>query len=73
MANAACARLQGHDLVGANIVRRFLADPAARDAVVNWAEVAWAGLDRNTPRAGPGTPRCSRLSPESKRPGPPGP
>ena len=46
MANAACARLYGHDLVGANIVRRFLADPAARDAVVNWAEVAWAGLDR---------------------------
>ncbi|HZM84302.1 MAG TPA: hypothetical protein VFC19_51945 [Candidatus Limnocylindrales bacterium] len=37
----------GGDLVGANIVRRFLADPAAtRQAIVNWAEVSWAALDR---------------------------
>jgi hypothetical protein len=35
MANAACARLYGGDVAGANIVRRFLADPAARQAIVN--------------------------------------
>jgi transcriptional regulator with XRE-family HTH domain len=46
MANAACARLYGTDVVGANLIRLFLTDPAARQAVVNWAEVAWAGLDR---------------------------
>jgi hypothetical protein len=46
MANAACARLYGSEVVGANIVRRFLADPAARQAIVNWPEVAWAGLCR---------------------------
>jgi len=46
MANPACARLYGPDVVGANMVRRFLTDPAARHAVVNWTEVAWAGLDR---------------------------
>jgi len=46
MANAACGRLYGGDVGGGNIVRRFLADPAARQAVVNWPEVAWAGLDR---------------------------
>jgi len=46
MANTACARLYGPQLVGANLVRRFLTDPAARQVVVNWAQVAWAGLDR---------------------------
>jgi transcriptional regulator with XRE-family HTH domain len=46
-ANDASARLYGGDVVGANMVRRFLSDPAAaRQAIVNWAEVAWAGLDR---------------------------
>lgn len=45
-ANPACAHLYGGDLVGANIVRRMLADPAAQRAIVNWPEVAWAGLDR---------------------------
>lgn len=44
-ANSGCARLYGN-VVGANIVRRFLTDPAASRAIVNWAEVAWAGLDR---------------------------
>jgi transcriptional regulator with XRE-family HTH domain len=46
MANAASGGLYGHDVVGVNIVRRFVAEPTARDAIVNWAEVAWAGLDR---------------------------
>src|SRR5262245_57637463 len=45
-ANIACTRLYGLDLVGTNLVRQFLADPATADSVVNWAEVAWAGLDR---------------------------
>jgi transcriptional regulator with XRE-family HTH domain len=46
-ANDACARLYGGDLVGANVVRRFLADPAAAaQAIVNWAEVSWTALDR---------------------------
>jgi transcriptional regulator with XRE-family HTH domain len=44
--NRACADLFGGDLVGANMVRHFLADPAAATAVVNWPEVAWAGLVR---------------------------
>jgi transcriptional regulator with XRE-family HTH domain len=47
LANRACESLYGADLVGSNIARRFLTDPAAAaEAVVNWAEVAWAGLDR---------------------------
>jgi hypothetical protein len=46
LANPACDRLYGGDVVGANIIRRFLSDPTARRSVVNWAEVAWTGLDR---------------------------
>jgi transcriptional regulator with XRE-family HTH domain len=46
LANAACVRLYGGDVVGANMVRRFVSDAAARQAIVNWPEVAWAGLDR---------------------------
>ncbi|HZO66227.1 MAG TPA: helix-turn-helix transcriptional regulator [Kribbellaceae bacterium] len=46
LANTACTRLYGVDLVGTNLVRQFLADPATADTVVNWAEVAWAGLER---------------------------
>jgi hypothetical protein len=46
-ANDACARLYGGDLVGANVVRGFLVDPAAAaQAIVNWAEVSWTALDR---------------------------
>jgi transcriptional regulator with XRE-family HTH domain len=45
-ANTACARLYGGDLVGTNVVRRFLADPALPEAIVNWADVAWASLHR---------------------------
>ncbi len=44
-ANRACARLYGGDVVGANLVRRF-ASPAAARVIVNWPEVAWAGLNR---------------------------
>jgi len=46
LTNQASQRLYGHDLVGANIIRVFLADPAARHAIVNWPDVAWAGLHR---------------------------
>jgi hypothetical protein len=46
MANAACHRLYGDELVGSNIVRRFLADPQAREVVVNWPEFASAALGR---------------------------
>jgi transcriptional regulator with XRE-family HTH domain len=46
MANAACACLYGADLVGTNMIHNFLTNPAARDAIVNWPEVAFAGLDR---------------------------
>jgi transcriptional regulator with XRE-family HTH domain len=46
LANAACTRLYGSDIVGANLIRRFLTDPAARQAVVNWADVARASLHR---------------------------
>jgi transcriptional regulator with XRE-family HTH domain len=45
-ANRACARLFGADLVGANLVRRMVADPAAAAGIVNWPEVARAGLAR---------------------------
>lgn len=31
---------------GGNFVRDFVANPAAAQAIVNWSEVAWAGLDR---------------------------
>jgi len=46
MANAACASLYGTDLVGTNMINSFLTNPAAREAIVNWAEVAFAGRDR---------------------------
>ncbi len=40
LANAACARLYGGEVVGADMVRRFASDPAARQAIINWPEVA---------------------------------
>jgi transcriptional regulator with XRE-family HTH domain len=45
-ANRACRALFGPTVVGSNFVRDSLANPAAARAVVNWSEVAWAGLDR---------------------------
>jgi transcriptional regulator with XRE-family HTH domain len=45
-ANAAALGLFGSDLVGANVVHHYLTSPAAREAIVNWPEVAWAGLAR---------------------------
>jgi len=45
-ANAAALGLFGGGLVGANVVQHYLASPAARQAIVNWPEVAWAGLAR---------------------------
>jgi MmyB-like transcription regulator ligand binding domain len=45
-ANRACAALFGPRLVGSNFVRDALADPAVAQTIVNWPEVAWAGLDR---------------------------
>lgn len=45
-ANRACAALFGPKVVGSNLVHDALADPAMAQAIVNWPEVAWAGLDR---------------------------
>ena len=45
-ANRACAALFGSQVVGSNFVRDALADPAMAQTIVNWPEVAWAGLDR---------------------------
>lgn len=44
--NRGCERLFGAELVGTNLVRRYFGDPRAADAIVNWADVAWAGLTR---------------------------
>jgi transcriptional regulator with XRE-family HTH domain len=46
LANRACSVLFGRQVVGSNFVRDSLANPAAAQAIVNWPEVAWAGLDR---------------------------
>lgn len=46
MANAACDRIYRSGLVGSNIVRRFLTDPRAPSVVINWPEIAAAGLGR---------------------------
>ena len=45
-ANGASGALFGDGVVGSNFVRDSLANPAAARAIVNWPEVAWAGLDR---------------------------
>jgi hypothetical protein len=45
-ANRPCRVLFGSDLVGVNFVRDALAKPAAAEGIVNWPEVAWAGVDR---------------------------
>jgi transcriptional regulator with XRE-family HTH domain len=45
-ANTACRVLFGRDLVGVNFIRDALTNPAAAEGIVNWPEVAWAGLDR---------------------------
>jgi transcriptional regulator with XRE-family HTH domain len=46
LANPACAALYGGDIVGANMVRRFFADPAVSAVhVVNWPQVAWTRGD----------------------------
>lgn len=45
LANQACLTVLGAR-PGSNFVRDSLANPAAAQAIVNWPEVAWAGLDR---------------------------
>jgi hypothetical protein len=45
-ANGACGVLFGDGVVGSNFVRDSLTNPDAARAIVNWPEVAWAGLDR---------------------------
>ena len=45
-ANRGCTRLFGDGLVGTNLVHRYFGDPRAADAIVNWPEVAWAGVNR---------------------------
>jgi MmyB-like transcription regulator ligand binding domain len=49
-ANEAASALFGPDLIGGNLVRRFV-DEAAREAIVNWPDVARAGLARLRDRA----------------------
>lgn len=46
LANDACTALFGGGLVGADMVRRVLANQSAASAIVNWPEVAWTGLMR---------------------------
>jgi transcriptional regulator with XRE-family HTH domain len=46
LANGACAALFGGDVAGVNMVRHMIANPASARAIVNWTEVAWAGLTR---------------------------
>lgn len=45
-ANRSGVALFGPTVVGSNFVRDSLTNPAAADGIVNWAEVAWAGVDR---------------------------
>jgi transcriptional regulator with XRE-family HTH domain len=45
-ANPACRALFGQTVVGSNFVRDSLTHPTAAQGIVNWPEVAWAGLDR---------------------------
>lgn len=59
-ANRACAWLFGSDLTGCNLVERYVADASAREAIVNWPEVAWAGLLRLRKQLGQ-TPLDERL------------
>ena len=44
--NRACALLFGPDLVGTNMIERYVSDAAVRDVIVNWSEVTWAALAR---------------------------
>jgi hypothetical protein len=44
-ANAAAVGLFGADLIGSNVIRRYM-DEAARAAILNWPDVARAGLAR---------------------------
>ena len=46
LANQACATLFGPGVTGSNFVTDALANPATAQTIVNWPEVAWAGLDR---------------------------
>ena len=45
-ANRACSPLFGGGLVATNMVEFYLDNPASRDAIVNWPEVAYAALAR---------------------------
>jgi hypothetical protein len=45
-ANTACPALFGPDVIGSNFVRDAVTNPAVAQAIANWPEVAWAGLDR---------------------------
>jgi transcriptional regulator with XRE-family HTH domain len=46
LANEACAALFGPGVTGSNFVTDALANPATAQTILNWPEVAWAGLDR---------------------------
>src|SRR5262249_34863200 len=46
LANRACATLFGSGVTGSNFVPDAPPAPATAQTIVNWPEVAWAGLDR---------------------------
>jgi transcriptional regulator with XRE-family HTH domain len=62
-ANRPCQALFGPTVVGINFVRDALTNPANAQAIVNWPEVAWAGLDRlrNHQRRRPFDPELAQL------------
>ena len=62
-ANRPCQALFGPTVVGSNFVRDALTNPAQAKAIVNWPEVALAGLDRlrNHQRRCPFDPELARL------------
>jgi transcriptional regulator with XRE-family HTH domain len=45
-ANRPCQALFGPTIIDSNFVRDALTNPAHAEAIVNWPEVAWAGVDR---------------------------
>jgi MmyB-like transcription regulator ligand binding domain len=46
LANRGSELLIGRELIGTNLVRRYLGVPSAAESIVNWPAVAWAGVNR---------------------------
>jgi hypothetical protein len=72
-ANQGCRSLFGRTVVGRNFVSDSLTNPAAAETIVNWPEVALAGLDqlrRASFAARRSTRTCNAWSPWPKSPRP---